>query len=72
MFEENINFIKESIKEGNPSYGIISLLSDTFDAMRTEIRDDSIDSKKRLKFDKAIGKILDGMKDLDKLIEDPK
>ena len=69
MYKENIDFIKDAVHRGNPEYGIISLIADTFDAMRATIPEDHFEEMDRYRFVAAMNKVIEGLYDLDEMLD---
>ncbi|EMN90624.1 hypothetical protein [Leptospira weilii] len=69
MYKKNINFIKTAISNGNPTYGILSLISDTFDGMKSDLAEMRNPQENREIFDEAIHDIINGMTKLNAILE---
>lgn len=69
MFQENIDFIRDSVHAGRPEYGIISLVADTFDAMRAGIAEEHFEEVERYQFVHAMNKVIEGLYALDEVID---
>ena len=69
MIEENLAFLKGSVKRGDPAYGILSLTSDSLDTLRTHLLEIAFSTEQRLEFDGAMSEILTAMIRLDQIIK---
>ncbi len=69
MFTENLDFIRKAVECGNPEYGILSLTADTLDAMRSVVSEDHFEEINRYKFISSMNKILEGLYELDEIID---
>ena len=69
MFQENIDFIRDSVHQGHPEYGIISLVADTFDAMRAMIAEDHFEEVERYRFVHAMNQVVEGLYALDEVLD---
>ena len=69
MYKENIDFIKEAVHMGNPEYGIISLVADTFDAIRASIPEEHFEEIDRYQFVAAMNKVIEGLYALDEILD---
>lgn len=68
MYTGNLDFIEKSLSRGDPIYGIISLATDTLDAMRTGMVEQSITEEQRRDFDKGMSKMLAGLREINLLL----
>ncbi len=69
MITENIDLIKELVKNKSPMYGILSFTSDSFEAIKSNVYETDLTEQDRIAFDNAMKLIIKGMYELDNLFE---
>lgn len=69
MYKNNIELIINATNRNEPPYGILSLISDTFEAMKTDTAHTEMDEEIRKQFVSSMKDLVSGMIKMDSVIQ---
>ncbi len=69
MYKSNIEFIINSTNRDEPVYGILALIGDTLESMKSDVASHGVDAEQRKVFKSAMKDMVSGMIKLDGLLD---
>ncbi|TGK06807.1 hypothetical protein EHO59_01370 [Leptospira semungkisensis] len=69
MYKSNIEFIINSTNREEPIYGILALVSDTLESMKSDVAGHNVDPEQKKIFRSAMKDMVSGLIKLDSLLE---